>query len=290
MGQYYNFINLDKKQKCEKHIELLKLTEHSYLKNPYCMDILSLLNNEWKGDRVIHVGDYAEGNDGTTTSNFISEIEQENDLKDITVYHWGNSFKDVEPSKLNENIRYVYNLDKKEFIDLKKQPIQWFCYEKNKIYYAKFNTFAFLTGCGNEQGGGDYRYNNKKRVGMWAGDRFVSSLTLLKEYENYNEVKYIFNECLPIKNKIKNINENTEKSIYFYEAVDLKHFLDRYKDYFKIDFSKVELDKEGLTESEFNYLNTILKKYKTKELNKEKLKETVSKDICIDNDMEIEME
>ena len=56
MGQYYRFYNLDKKQNC-KYTGLLKLTEHSYLGNDYCTDVLSLLCNEWKGDRIIHVGD-----------------------------------------------------------------------------------------------------------------------------------------------------------------------------------------------------------------------------------------
>ena len=43
--------------------------EHSYLGNDYCDDILKLLSNEWKGDRVLHVGDYAQPDDETTTQN-----------------------------------------------------------------------------------------------------------------------------------------------------------------------------------------------------------------------------
>ena len=294
MGQYYRFINLDKKQKCERNIELLKLTEHSYLKNPYCMDVLSLLNNEWKGDRVIHVGDYAGGKDQTTTSSLIKEIEQQNNLN-TTVYEWGYSFKNIEPLKDNKNIRYVYNLDKKQFIDLKKQPIQWICYEKNKIYFAKFNTFALLVGCGNQQGGGDYYRNNKERVGLWAGDRFISSASSLKEYENFKEVKYIFNEYLPIQNRIKNINENTNKKIVSYEIINLKHFLNRCKTHDNLDITKLELSKDGLTDIEFHFLNSALKKYQKKELNKQNLKIQIEeqksnfKDNSIDNDMEYEI-
>lgn len=287
MGQYYRFLNLDKKQVCDRNIEFLKLTEHSYLSNPYCMDILSLLSDKWKGDRVIHVGDYAKGQDGTTTDKLIENIEQENNLK-TSVFNWADSFKKVVPLKINENIRYIYNLDKREFVDLKKQPIQWFCYENNTIYYAKFNTFALLVGCGNEQGGGDYYANNKSKIGLWAGDRFISSTELLKEYENFNEIKYIFNEWLPIENKIKNTNETTEKRIFYHEGVDLKHFLDKYKNDLEIDFSKVELDKEGLTYKEYNYLNSVLKKYKSKELNKEK--NIDQKEQNLEKDIEIEMD
>lgn len=168
MGQYYKFINLDKKQRCERRKYMLKLTEHSYLGNKYCSDILSLLANEWKGDRIIHVGDYAEGNDVTTTERLIEQIEQRNKLPDkkLTVYHWGDTFKDVKPKEDLTNIRYVYNLDKKEFVDLLKQPVQWFYYENNKIYATKFNSFALLIGCGNEQGGGDYYTKNKNKIGF----------------------------------------------------------------------------------------------------------------------------
>lgn len=287
MGQYYRFINLDKKQKCERNIGLLKLTEHSYLKNPYCMDVLSLMLDEWKGDRIIHVGDYAQGNDGTTTSKIVDKIEKENNLNK-SVYHWGESFEDIKPKRMKKNINYVYNIDKKEYINLNKQPIQWFCYEKNEIFYAKFNAFALLVGCGNEQGGGDYYRNNKNKVGSWAGDRFVSSHSLLKGYENYKEVSPIFNEWIPIKNRIKSVKDKNEKFIYYEEGVTLKHFLDRYKKDLNIDFSKLKLNKEGLTDNEFNYLKVILEKYKNKELNKLNLKNFMSKN-DIENEMEVEI-
>ena len=287
MGQYYKFLNLDKKQKCERAKPMLKLTEHSYLGNEYCEDILSLLSKEWKGDRVIHVGDYAEGDDGTTTGNLIDKIEKENNLpnKNLTVYDWGDSFKDVEPKENLTNIRYVYNLDKREFVNLVKQPVQWFYYYKNQIYAVKFNSFALLIGCGNGQGGGDYSHKNKNKIGYWAGDRFVSSSSKLKEYEKFNEITPVFNELLPLKNRIENYNDNTQKTIILDEGVELKHYLDNIKDYAKIDFSKIKLSKKDLTDNEYQYLNTVLEKYKNKELNKN-LKET---NIVKENDSELEM-
>ena len=59
MGQYYRFVNVDKKEISDRNRHGYKLMEHSYVANNYCNDTLRLLSNEWKGDRVIHVGDYA---------------------------------------------------------------------------------------------------------------------------------------------------------------------------------------------------------------------------------------
>lgn len=279
MGQYYRFINLDKKQKCERSKYMLKLTEHSYLGNKYCSDILSLLSNKWKGDRVIHVGDYAEGNDGTTTEELIATIEKENGLskKEYTVYDWGNTFEDVKPEKDSSNIRYVYNLDKKEFVDLLKQPVQWLCYEENQIYVAKFNSFALLIGCGNEQGGGDYYTKNKEKIGLWAGDHFVSSTTRIKDYEHFKEIKPIFNEMLTLKSRIKNYNEKSTKEILFKEGVELKDYLAYLKKANKIDFTKLRLDKADLLDNEYNYLNIVLNKIKTKELRKQSINKNMQR-------------
>lgn len=270
MGQYYKFINLDKKEVCDSSKGFLKLTEHSYLGNEYCNDILSLLSNKWKGDRVIHVGDYAEGNDRTTTRDLIARIEKENEVK-TTVYDWSRGFEEIEPNNFNNKIRYVYNLDKKEYIDLIKQPIQWCCYYDDKISFAKFNAFALLTGCGNEQGGGDYFDINKKRVGYWAGDRLVSSDVFLKEYEKFTEQKYMFDEYMRLSRRIKNINEKTERQVLNGEGLMLKEFLNKNGSYYNIDFSKVEISKDKLTENEYKYFNTILNKFKNKIYNKEKM-------------------
>lgn len=273
MGQYYIFINLDKKQKCERSKYMLKLIEHSYLGNKYCSDILSLLANKWKGDRVIHVGDYAKGNDGTTTEELIANIERENGLskKEYTVYGWGSTFEDVKPEKDISNIRYVYNLDKKEFVDLLKQPVQWFYYEENQIYVAKFNSFALLIGCGNEKGGGDYFQINKEKVGLWAGDHFVTSESRIKDYEHFKEIKPIFNEMLNFDSKIKNYNEKSVNEILLKEGVELKEYLAFLKKANKIDFTKLRLAKKDLLNNEYDYLNTVLNKIKTKELRKQNI-------------------
>ena len=108
MGQYYKFVNIDKKEICDRNRHGYKLMEHSYVNNDYCNDILSLLSNEWKGDRVIHVGDYAESTDSSNTANIIENLSNELGINH-TIYSYAEGFKNV-VSKNNNNIRYVYNL------------------------------------------------------------------------------------------------------------------------------------------------------------------------------------
>jgi len=51
----------------------------------------------------------------------------------------------------------------------------------------------------------------------------------------------------------------------------LKHFLNKYKDYYNMDLSKVKISKNRLTENEYKHFNTILNKYRNKLYNKEKM-------------------
>ena len=62
MGQYYAAINFDKRQKVLPwdYVNGAKLMEFSWQGNNFMEAVENLLNNEWKGDRVLFVGDYAE--------------------------------------------------------------------------------------------------------------------------------------------------------------------------------------------------------------------------------------
>ncbi len=211
MGQYYKFINIDKKEEPKESVVFAKLTEHSYIGNNYCASVLSLLSNEWKGDRIIHIGDYAEDGDGAVTDDFIKTIKKQENLNKL----YNNSFRDVKPSKLKE-IRYVYNHDKKEYIDLYKQPIQWCYIKNNELGVSKFDSFALLTACGNGLGGGDYNENlvNSDKIGLWAGDHFTSSSEKLKEFYDYKENTLIFNELnKKLSRLVETVNDGPENFV-----------------------------------------------------------------------------
>ena len=268
MGQYYKFMNVDKKQICQRNWHNIKLMEHSYLGNNYCDDILRLLSNEWKGDRVIHVGYYAEPTDETTTQNLVAAIMKELNIKDNTLYHFCDSFDEVR-SKSKQDIRYVYNLDKKEYIDLFRQPIQW-CYHDDKyLGTVKINSFALLIGCGNGLGGGDYHGPNEHLVGFWAGDRFISSSEPLKEYEDFKIRDDIYTE-------IKEYDELTsydEENIIEHEINVLNKELEEYKKW-DVDINNLEFDSYGLLDKEQKVLESIFI------INKD-CKKDKEEDICV---------
>ena len=58
MGQYYKYFNLDKKVCLSP--SGLKLTEHSWMGNNDVLALLQLVKTEWKNDRIIQLGDYAD--------------------------------------------------------------------------------------------------------------------------------------------------------------------------------------------------------------------------------------
>ena len=251
MGQYYKFINLDKREKCDRNRWPAKLTEHSYVGNCYCDDILTLMNKEWSGDRIIHVGDYAEKNDNTTTASVIEKLDNEFKPKE-SFYSYGEFFEDVEPLKVNNKVRYVYNLDKEEYIDLYHQPICDYFYYDDTIHFAKMNSFALLTACGNGLGGGDYHGNNDNFIGYWAGDHFVASEKKLDKYKNFSENDLVFFEFLDLNNLFTydDYNKNDVISMSFDGIYDL---ITRLKRSDKMP-KKIKVDISELTKKEYDVL------------------------------------
>lgn len=259
MGQYYKFINIDKKKEPKERVGFAKLTEHSYLGNEYCESVLSLLSNKWKGDRVIHIGDYAEDGDGASTDNLIKKLKHTENIQEL--YH--NDFETERSLKNSNKIRYVFNHDKREFIDLFKQPIQWVGIDKKELFVTKFDSFALLTACGNGLGGGDYAEScvNSNKVGYWAGDHFTSSSEFLKEYADYKENTFIFNEMNQKLSGLKDItnwDESTEEIIINCGQDLIENTLNNYKN--EIDLKPLKLDDTDLLTIEKTHFQFSLDK------------------------------
>ncbi|MDO5556342.1 MAG: hypothetical protein Q4G09_07050 [Clostridia bacterium] len=252
MGQYYKVINIDKKEFMYPDGGL-KLMEWSYNKNPLILNLMKKIANEWKGDRVFVVGDYAVSEDrlyedGEKAYDYekLCEIERELDIYNkkekgypISLYHYvEDNFKEIRLEDLKEEYKYIYNHNKKEYIDLSHCPLAWLYKNKNKYEEVTISPISLLLALGNGMGGGDFCGNNEKVVGKYIND--VDKLEITKEPLDveYPEFRTEFyeGEYIPY-NQIENeINREKEKSklakdiVNFIYDNDIKMFKERYKD------------------------------------------------------------
>lgn len=205
MGQYYKVINIDKKEYMRPDMGL-KLMEWSYNRNLMVLNLLKKLANEWKGDRVFVVGDYAISQDRKKNSYDYSVLEKIE--KELGIYkkeengyfkslydYADNNFKEIPLEKLkDEQYKYIYNHNKKEYIDLEHCPLAWLYKEKDKYYTVRVAPISLALALGNGMGGGDYWGNNEELVGMYIND--VQNLEITKEPLNveYEELRPEFYE------------------------------------------------------------------------------------------------
>lgn len=211
MGQYHFLTNIDKQITVDHNFDLIggmKLMEHSYVGNPLAVYLRKQLNKNWRGDRVLQIGDYCGIEDGTTTQDIIKSLVDRGELKVAE-----NNDKSVElPKQLvkipktyektdRRNYRYVANIDKKEYIDLER-AIPDYIYadvtegsKVGEIGCRCVDPVLLLIDCGNDQGGGDYHDGciNYDKVGYWAGDHLFST-NKTSELDGYKLVDYYFED------------------------------------------------------------------------------------------------
>lgn len=252
MGQYYKVVNIDKKEYMYSEGGI-KLMEWSYNRNPLVLNIMKKLANEWKGDRVFIVGDYALSrdriNDGNNEKDYdydlLTEIEKELNIYNkedrgypITLYHFADeNYKEIKLEKLEDNeYRYIYNHKRKEFIDLEHCPLAWLYKEKNNYIQVKVAPISLLLALGNGMGGGDYSGNNENLVGKYIYD--IKDLEITKEpiKLNYTEFRpefyeddYIPYNEIPNEINLEKYKEKLVKEVVnFISTNDNKNFKERY--------------------------------------------------------------
>lgn len=192
MGQYYAVITKDGTG-CQTVYDMqvrgaeyngLKLMEHSYWKNPFCVALAEkLVNNPMK---VCWCGDYAEEEECKALGFEYADVYG-GDIKETTINK--SEFK-------MEYVKYLVNKTKGEYVDLKKY------YEKS-VFTVNYRDDTFdmcifpislLTALGNDRGGGDYHEGagtDFEKVGRWAFDEIY--LTNDRP-EGYEELDVIFKE------------------------------------------------------------------------------------------------
>lgn len=291
MGQYHKFMNFDKKEILEPP-GLLKLMEWSYQKNEYMLQVENLIKTSWKGDRVLVIGDYADDfYDESYSSKLLKIIRDEN--KDYNINNiYDYPYKIIKNSSFYSNrlpSRYIYNDALKEYIDLKKQPIQWVCYDENLnlIDGSKIHPLSLVLSCCNGAGGGDYYAENIDDVGCWASTS--NSLRLSDELLDidYKEANLIFNEM--------NEKEDNIEIIIDYITENFKN--DNIKKVENLKFSpSFFLDENEKSIIVERSMQNIKNKELGKEIKNDSKKEALEKafqdirDIILDNDSNEEIE
>lgn len=237
MGQYYIYINIDKRIAVNAYYGA-ELCEHSWLgNNEVVIPIEQLVKTKWQGDRVIQLGDYADGMAASAASialrkehlKFIEKIKKEIGMTNDQRLYWGDvaekgeKFKEYTLEELFDSydlklgqkcscdqFRYLYNTKRKEYVDSFKILPSYVGEYKSEINFVKLDAYSLLIAIGNGLGGGDYFGPDENLVGLWASssDSIIISEKSPKEYaeensevENYTELVPFFCEHEPIENE-----------------------------------------------------------------------------------------
>lgn len=234
MGQYYKIMNIDKNEYLYPHDFNcgLKLMESSYIRddhhsNDYMGTLTYLIQNKWKGNRILMVGDYANKQwasdkpqqqkekqvylDLMKEEKFEILNKTDEDGYEITLYNMDEyGFKNyltTNPIHNEEIPRYLCNKKTKEYIDLYHLPVEWSYSDEEKTSYTSIYPLPLLIAMGNGQGGGDYFGNNQEYVGHWCDSSEHIFFSDTKP-ENYNPLSIIFCEQNEIKYKEDYIKED----------------------------------------------------------------------------------
>lgn len=196
MGQYYRMVNLTKKQAIEPFQtgNLNKLMESCYVYNSFILEILIKLTNEWKGDSLVHSGDYSDDADKEWDEGLYPKTQElhlfyDNErgyIAELTEYgqKLNRTFWDI---ILAEYV--LVNYDKKIYCRLD-------CCRVDKGDY-QICPLTLLLANSNGLGGGDYRPNDEedgKHVGSWQYDHIGVEEEISVELEDMQLVAYDFYE------------------------------------------------------------------------------------------------
>jgi len=159
MGQYYKAINLDKKEWLSPYDydNGAKLMEHSYIGNSYVETVAELLANEWKGDRIVWAGDYA---DEEPESEWLDTDKDYPSKCLYSIAGMSKDYKKIMPeTKRHKADKWLLNIDEKVAINLDKV--------KGDSNGWKIHPLPLLTCEGNGRGGGDFHGELDESGGGW---------------------------------------------------------------------------------------------------------------------------
>lgn len=220
MGQYYTFVNMDKKERLYSHSfgSGLKLMESCYVGNEYMEAISHLLAGPWKGDRVLYCGDYAWDDPSGSAGERLHELVKQDPydfaekcedvstrfaackgntcLESFETADGGHGFRSVPLEGTfeikPEHYRYLVNETKGVFVDREAAPVAWVWAEGGDFGITRTDPLPLFMAIGNGLGGGDYWGPNESQVGLWAGDAIVP--TNERPGDGFREIASPFDE------------------------------------------------------------------------------------------------
>ena len=233
MGQYYRILNLDKKEYLSSYDYDCgaKMMESAYIAtnlktNGYMSALSYLIDNQWKGDRVIMLGDYAtldwaENTPTQIDAQFLANLKDEFPFiqeKDEDGYLI-NLIDCDEHGFIKSNIksnkkvkRYLCNNATKQYIDLNNLPIDY-TYKDNDgtTKYGHIYPLPILISVGNGLGLGDYSSNNDELAGTWANtsDSIFFGTSKPKDFEEFKPDFTEYEKVLRIKDYEAKQNNQT---------------------------------------------------------------------------------
>lgn len=205
MGQYYTLFNLDKKQFVKPYDIArngCKMLEFSYDKNSFVKAMSYLLANDWRGDRVALIGDYAVTEypndpavlDGGGAKRLRALFERAGEepydpwARAYEGYEKPIEYKDASEALTHafgsnvESIptyRYAINMTQGVYMDREREPVAW-CWSKHDdngreidAGVTRYDYLPILMSAGDTLGLGDWRDETGKLAGAWIGDELA---------------------------------------------------------------------------------------------------------------------
>ncbi len=213
MGQYFNVVNLTKKELISPYDfdNGAKIMEHSWIGNEYVGVVLELLKPEksWYKNKIVWSSDYMDEEE------FLSEQCEfgETPPKDLVFSHYyykgeayhtlfsfaNQYFTKIKPAKKKrysyKTYKYLLNHDTKQYVNLDTLPAKKHTENYNgtkKVYKFSVNPLPLLTAAGHGRGGGCYYSEvGQEFIGTWSGN----SISLEKQLpKGFTEIKPDFIE------------------------------------------------------------------------------------------------
>lgn len=183
MGQYYVHANIDRQELYSP--DGIKLMEHSWVGGRSTQRLYELLRTDWKGDRVVVVGDYFEAKENKSIGLDLSKRIYEMDWKEPKIKNPDENAMDVKKWEAEQQIGFYVNYDKQEAIDLSNLPTEKPEYAKHWDGLWITSPLTLMVACGNGRGGGDFYEGSKgyEFVGTWAGDHVGIEDELPEKYK-----------------------------------------------------------------------------------------------------------